>query len=181
MKMKNIAILIAAFASSQIAYASSDSVQVNITGKVVANSCTVTEKADGASVDFGRVSTDDFGTEVGTVASSQDFILHLKDCGADATSVTVSASGTPDDNLPDAFKNNATGTTGGATNVGVTIFGGSDTNTQLKPDSGTVDYNLDPKNDSNDLPFKAKLVRDSTDAIGTGTETSVVTLKLVYN
>lgn len=178
MKLKNIAILIAAFAASQMTYAASDSVKVNIKGEVVANSCTVTEEASGASVDFGRVSVDDFGADAGAVGSTQDFALHLTDCGADTTSVTVSASGTADDNMADAFANEATD---GAKNVAVTIFGGNDTNTQLKPTEGTVDYALSPSTDTNELPFKAKLIRDSKDAIGTGSETSVVTLKLVYN
>ncbi|MGU3428893.1 fimbrial protein [Enterobacter hormaechei] len=179
MKVTKLALLVPALTVSLMANAATDSVNVNISGTVVANSCTITEKAAGASVSFGRVSVGDFSTTPGFAAATKDFSIHLTDCGADTSSVTISASGTPDLTLPEAFINEAT--TGAATNVGVTIFGGADRTTQLKPSGdNNVTYDLDAKNE-NELPFTAKLVQDSAKTPGTGELTSVVTLKLLYN
>lgn len=153
------------------AQAASDTAQINITATVVDSTCTLdTSKVP---VDLGRAAGRDFAA-AGDVGASATFKLHLSNCGADVTKVKVTASGTPDDDNSELFKN-----TGAATGVGVAVFGDANQSTQLKPDGNAVEYDITGQKEA-DLPFKAELRQSADTKPGTGDVVSVLTLTLTY-
>ncbi|MGL5969094.1 MAG: fimbrial protein [Kluyvera sp.] len=152
--------------------AASDTATINITATVVDNTCTP-EWTAAVPVNLGRAAVRDF-TAPGAVGASSTFDLKLKDCGADTTKVKVTASGAADGSNSELFKN-----TGGATGVGIALFGDATQSTQLKPGSGEVEYDIAGKTDAV-MTFKAEL-RQSADAKpAAGDVVSMVTLTMAY-
>lgn len=86
-------------ASMQMAHAANDtSGTVNFTGKVLANTCTLTSKD--VSVDMGFVLTDQF-TQAGNTGPNKDVDIKLTGCDAELQGATVKFTGTADTTAPD--------------------------------------------------------------------------------
>lgn len=173
-KIAMLTVTTALFSVSMGANAATDSAVVNITATVVNNTCTPTWTGAGVDVALGRVSQKDFGGA--KTAGDTPFNLKLEGCGADATTVTVKASGSPD--LVDAniFKNEDSS---GSTGVGVAIFGDETQSTQMKPNGdGSVTYTI--ANNQVDMAFKAQLKQTGADAPTSGAVKSTVTLNIEY-
>lgn len=155
------------------AQAATDSATINLSATVVDNTCTTEWSTAGVDVNMNRVSLQDFSDKVG---ASKNFTLSLKDCGADTTTVKVTATGTPDDQDNTLFSNTEAK---GASGVGFSIWGGSTQATQMKPDgSGTAEYTI--TDGKADMVFLAKLMQTGTDTPGTGEVKSIVTMTVDY-
>lgn len=158
------------------AQAATDSAQVTVSATVVDNTCTPGWPSTGVQVNLERASLKDF-TGTGSIGASKPFQLLLKDCGSGATSVTVTAGGTPDTNNPALFANSAAS---GASGVGLGIFGASTQETQLQPDgSNNVLYNIEDGKVS--MGFVAKLIQSGATKPTSGDFKSVLTLNVAYN
>lgn len=156
------------------AHAASDSATVNITASVVDNTCTPQWSEGGVNVAMNRVSLNDFGAD--RVAATKNFTLSLANCGSGATTVKVRAAGTSDMTDSALFRNSAAG---GATGVGVGVWGDSAQATQLLPDgSNNVEYTI--ADNRVDMVFQAKLMKSGVEAPSIGEVNSVVTMMVDY-
>lgn len=158
---------------SMNANAASDSVPVNITATVVENTCTPSWELSGMNVDFSRVSVKDFG--VGKAAGQKSFSLSLKDCGANATKVSVTASGSPDGTDSKLFANSVSTTSG----VGVAIWGGPSQSTQMTPD-GQVSVEYPITDNASTMTFSARLMQSGSTAPVAGDVKSTITMTVTY-
>lgn len=158
-------------------------VAVTFTGTIVDNTCdtpTVTDST-GNIVDFGQVSLANFGPSVGDYAAEQDFSLTFSNCGTDVGNVKVTFTG-PEAVDAASLKN----ISGSATGVGVRVFGGPDTDTELTINSddaaATGVYTSLTSTGSHQLPFKARMVRTTVgaDALTVGTLDTQGTLVVHY-
>lgn len=175
--VKRIGVISAIAASllmaSSAANAASDSVPVNITATVVNNTCTPDWSVSGVNVDLSRVAVKDFASD--KVGSTKTFTLNLKDCGSDATKVTVSASGAADSTDASLFSNTVSSTSG----VGVGIWGGASQDTQMKPNGdGSVEYSI--SNNAANMTFMAKLMQTGDTSPVAGEVKSTVTMTITY-
>lgn len=167
------AIAASLFMTSLTANAASDSVPVNITASVVNNTCTPDWAVSGVNVDLSRVAVKDFGSD--KVGSTNTFTLNLKDCGSDATKVTVSASGAADGTDASLFSNTVSSTSG----VGVGIWGGPSQTTQMKPNGdGNVEYPI--SNNAANMTFMVKLMQTGDSTPVAGQVKSTVTMTIAY-
>lgn len=153
--------------------------QVNITATVVGGTCTPSWKSSTpVAVDLGKVSDTNMADK-GDIGSMKPFTLSLTDCASGISKVSVMSVGTPDSVDSSAYANLDAGTTA-AKGVAVTLFGGTDQKTQLKPSGSTADYAIN--NGGADMVFLAKLERtsDSSTAITDGSLQSTATLYMTY-
>lgn len=172
-KLSFVLLVILSVLKSNVVMAFGNSANIEITGEIVSNTCTVDKTT--VPVDLGRVSVNDFNNTNGSTAGLTAFTVTLKDCGEDTTSVLVSASGTNDDDDNEAFKLN---NTDGAQGVAVLI---KDENQRvLIPNdaSSTSEYSILPQKGENDLQFFAEYVK--TGAIKTGAANTSATLNIDY-
>lgn len=158
---------------SSVAMAFGNSANVEITGEIVSNTCTVDKTT--VPVDLGRVSVNDFSSANGSTAGLTAFTVTLKDCGEDTTSVLVSASGTKDDADNEAFKLN---NTDGAQGVAVLIKDEKQRVLIPNDESSTSEYSIQPQKGENDLQFYAEYVK--TGEIKTGAANTSATLNIDY-
>ncbi|MFA1240772.1 fimbrial protein [Serratia odorifera] len=143
-------------------------VSVTFTGTILDNTCdtpTVTDSANN-TVDFGRVSLSNFGTAIGTEAAEEEFSLSFTNCGASAEDVNITFRGTAAaDNIS---LDNVSGTAAG---VGVKVYGGPATDTELTINTAAMgEYtSLSSGTGPHLVPLKAKLVRTTEGAVTAGT------------
>jgi major type 1 subunit fimbrin (pilin) len=99
------------------AVAASDSAEINVSGKILANTCTI----GSASYDVELPAVADRDIKgAGTVSAvSVEVPVLLTGCGADVSTVKVTASGTGSGNY---FTNSVNATAGGATGVGIAFY-----------------------------------------------------------
>lgn len=154
--------------------------QVKVTATVTGKTCTPTWNATKAeTVMLGNVA-DTALANVGDVGTTKPFTLSLNDCDSGVTKVNVWAAGMPDSADTAAFKNTAS--TGAASGVAVTLWGGDDQSTQLTPDKrSSVAYTV--TDGAAAMTFLAKLQR--TAAVGDeqtkdGAVESIATLYMGY-
>lgn len=172
-KITCLSAVIVMLISSQISKAS-NTAAITITGRVLANSCTV----DTASA-VQNVSLPDIGdrslTAKGQTGGEKTIIVNLRNCGVSTGSVIVTASGGTDANDPAAFANTAAG---GATGVGL-YFYQTDGKTLFSPDGSVNETSsLEPSVD-NVLRFKAAYVSTLAN-VGAGGFSTVVNLRFDY-
>lgn len=159
------------------AQAASDMAVITITGRVLANTCTIDSGSASQTVTLPDIADRDISGK-GTTGGAKDVVIVLKDCGAAASGVEVRASGNPDTKDTTAFTNAVAQADGGATGVGVYFFQ-TDGTTKFLPD-GTVTQTsaLTPSVD-NILTYKASYVGTS-DAVTAGTFSTVVNMTFDY-
>lgn len=159
------------------AQAASDTATITITGKVLANTCTIDSGSATQTIPLDDISDRDIRGK-GTTGGPKDVVIKLTNCGAGASDVEVSASGTPDDDDTSAFANVKTQADGGATGVGVYFFQ-TDGTTKFVP-AGTAKQisPLTPSVD-NSLTYKAAFV-GTKDTVTAGEFSTVVNMTFDY-
>jgi len=152
--------------------------QVNITATVTGGTCTPSwSSTSPVAVVLGKVSDTDMAGK-GDIGSMRPFTLSLTNCASGINKVSVMSVGTPDSLDTSAYANLSPANA--AKGVAVTLFGGSDQKTQMKPSGSSVDYAI--SNGGADMVFLAKLERttDSGTAITDGDLQSTATLYMTY-
>lgn len=155
-------------------YAASDSAIITITGKVLANTCTIDEASAKQSITLSDIADRDI-KGVGKTGGEKNISIVLKDCGAAASNVVVTASGTPDDDDTTAFANTATD---GAEGVGL-YFYQTDGSTKFKPDGSAEETSALTPSADNTLTYKAAYV-GTKDTVKAGDFSTVVNMKFDY-
>lgn len=159
------------------AQAASDTAVVTITGRVLANTCTIDSGSATQTVTLPDIADRDIRGK-GTTGGATDVVIVLKNCGASASGVVVSASGNPDTDDTTAFTNAVAQDDGGATGVGVYFFQTDGTTKFLPGGTVTQTSTLTPSVD-NTLTYKASYVGTS-DAVTAGTFSTVVNMTFDY-
>ncbi|EIC85708.1 fimbrial protein [Serratia sp. M24T3] len=145
---------------------------ITVTASVVSNTCTLDTPS--ATVALGRLSLNQF-TSVDSESSAKPFKLTLSKCGAGATGVKVSATGTEDATDNDLFKN-----TGAAKGFGIKIMGGDKLTKQLSKSSGLGEYPITKPTGTTDLNLNASVVQTEA-AVTAGDVTSSINLEVTYD
>lgn len=152
-----------------VVLAAADSARIHITGNIKAGTC----KPQDTEVDFKDVDRSSFSGD-GTVGSTKEFTLKLTGCSSDITKINMSATGTADDNHPEAFA--TTKDDGSVDNLAVII---THNDTDIQPD-GTTDIVLQPTDGNVSETFTASLIQDSDELPALGTFSSTVTVSFEY-
>ncbi|AWF33356.1 fimbrial family protein (plasmid) [Klebsiella oxytoca] len=168
--------VIAAVAWSMTAntWAASDRATITITGKVLANTCTIDSASARQNITLPNIADRDI-KGVGKTGGETNISIALTDCGKAASNVVVTASGTPDAEDPTAFSNTVTD---GAEGVGLYFYqtGGTE---KFKPDGSVRQTSpLTPSVD-NTLTYKASYV-GTNDTVKAGGFSTVVNMTFEY-
>lgn len=111
-------------------------VAVTFTGTIMDNTCDTVSVGDAGTVAFGTISQSDFGTSgIGAVGATKEFTIDFANCGTEAKDVDVWFVG----NTTNAINalDNSTGA-GKAANVGIQVYGGTDSSILLKSNDVTA-------------------------------------------
>ncbi|WP_072052692.1 fimbrial protein [Pantoea anthophila] len=160
--------------SASSTWAVSDSAKINVSGKIVSNTCIIDDKLSDLSPVLDTISDRDL-QGVGKTQGQKKIAIVLKDCGKDTTGVSIKASGDADKESSSAFINTAT--TSAATGVGL-YFYETDLSTLFKPD-GSVTEEATLKPGDNTLTYQAAYVA-TKESPGAGDFSAVVNLTLNY-
>lgn len=161
---------------SGLAQAASDGTALIINGKVLANTCTLSSGSKEQVITLSDIADRDIRGK-GTTGGEKEVNMVLRDCGAAATAVVVTAWGEADSDDTSAFRNAKTEATG-ATGVGL-YFYQTDGKTKFNPDGlGTERSTLTPSA-NNTLIYKAAYVGTS-DAVVAGEFSTVVNMSFEY-
>lgn len=165
------------FMAAGAAHAASDTATITITGRVLANTCTIDSGSATQTIQLDDISDRDIRGK-GTTGGKKDVVIKLTNCGAGASGVVVSASGSEDTDDASAFANVKAQADGGATGVGVYFFQ-TDGTTKFVP-AGTAKQTseLTPSVD-NTLTYKASYV-GTKDAVTAGDFSTVVNMTFEY-
>ncbi|EIX6432903.1 type 1 fimbrial protein [Salmonella enterica] len=134
---------------------------INFTGTVTADTCTVAiNDQTNPTLNLGTVNVTDLAAQ-GDTGPATDFTLSLSACPSTVTTASVMFSGDQDTGLDTAFKNETSALDGGAGNVGVQLYDGSQK--QISPDqsvdvSGYLVANTDGTSSSAQIPFSARMI-----------------------
>lgn len=143
---------------------------VTVTGDILPSTCELDQPDGNYTLDLGNIGVLDLSEEVGEPSSQRaDTEIRFTNCDPSLTSIDMTFNGTPDDDLPDYFKN-----TGDATGVAIDIGSGSD-----KRPGETKTIDIDSSTHSASDSFTARLVK-TTENITPGTISGVITLDIVY-
>lgn len=177
MKRLTLVTTLMAFMAAGAAQAASDTANITITGKVLANTCTIDSSSATQNIPLDDISDRDIRGK-GTTGGKKDVVIKLTNCGAGASGVVVSASGKADDGDATAFANARAQADGGATGVAVYFFQ-TDGTTKFVP-AGTVTQTspLTPSVD-NTLTYKAAFV-GTKDVVTAGDFSTVVNMTFDY-
>jgi major type 1 subunit fimbrin (pilin) len=159
------------------AQAASDTAVVTVTGRVLANTCTIDSGSATQTVTLPDISDRDIRGK-GTTGGAKDVVIVLRNCGASASGVVVRATGNPDADDSTAFTNAVAQAGGGATGVGVYFFQTDGTTKFLPGGSVTQTSALTPSVD-NTLTYKASYV-GTKDVVTAGTFSTVVNMTFDY-
>jgi len=160
---------------SQIAVASTDTVNVTITGDIKDTTCAVTNLAP--TFKMPDVTVDDFQAKAGTVVGSVTVPITFANCDPNGVQVTIKVTGVADPSAPTTFKNTASGTTA-ATGVGLQ-FHDVDTNNSLFKTDGSLPAGWNTQVNGMTIPYKANYI--STNAtVKAGNFSTVVTIDVIY-
>jgi len=175
------ALLITAAATlSGSAFAASDGTKIQVTGKIVDNTCIINDSGSDLSPTLATVSARELKGK-GTTLGKRDVKLVLKDCGKDITrGVTITAKGTPDtsDTGGYAFKNSATGTSA-ASGIGLRFYKSADKSTPFMANGSVAETVTFLKEGDNTLTFAAAYVA-TADEPSAGNFNTTVNLTLAY-
>lgn len=135
--------------------------QVEFTGSVSDNACTITTDSVNKAVSLGQVQLSSFAAEVGSTANSTPFSISLENCStATKKNVAITFSGQQD--VTDAT---LLGLTGSNQVAGLAIqINDARTGSKLPLNTPTTDYVLRPQ--SNTYDFTAAYVRTAADTLG---------------
>lgn len=157
-----------------ISLATSDSATITITGRVLANTCTIDNGSVRQTVILPDVSDRDFH-DVGVTAGETPVTIRLNDCGSDIQLVVVTASGDADSVNSQAFNNSYNGQNK-ANGVAINFY--RTDGILFSPNgSNPEETKLIPGN--NVLVYKASYI-STTKKIAGGNITSVINLELEY-
>lgn len=177
MKRLTRATALMALMAAGAAQAASDTATITITGKVLANTCTIDSGSAVQTITLDDISDRDIRGK-GTTGGKKDVVIKLTNCGASATGVEVSASGTPDDDDTSAFANVKTQADGGATGVGVYFYQTGGTTKFVPAGTAKQTSPLTPSVD-NSLTYKAAFV-GTKDTVTAGEFSTVVNMTFDY-
>ncbi len=139
---------------SVAAQAAGDSAQIQVRGKVLANTCVIDDNSATQTVDLPAVSDRDLAGN--TITGEKIFTIRFNDCGSSVGKLLITASGRQDSNNNQAFAN-VLDDAGGAKGVAVYVYQ-TDGKTLFEPSGkSTETYTLTPSV-SNNLTFKAAYV-----------------------
>ncbi|MFP1726074.1 fimbrial protein [Lonsdalea quercina] len=157
-------------------YAADDTATITITGTVKANTCAIDDNSKNQTVPLPDISDRDI--QKSKMAGERSFNIILTGCGAAASAVKVTASGTADENDGMAFANNVSSSEGGATGVGVYVYE-TDNATQFKPDGSTTETSTLTPSQDNTLTYKVAYVGTQNTATA-GKFSSIMNMKFEY-
>lgn len=155
-------------------YAASDSATITITGRVLANTCTIDSASATQSIVLSDIADRDI-KGIGKTGGEKNISIVLKDCGAAASNVVVTASGATDGDDSSAFSNSATD---GAEGVGL-YFYQTDGATKFKPDGSVQETSALTPSADNTLTYKASYV-GTKGTVTAGDFSTVVNMKFEY-
>lgn len=160
--------------------------QIEFTGSVTDNACTINTNSVNRSVELGQVRIADFGPAVGDAAGGNTFSISLDNCSTTTRkNVAIRFSG-----QQDAVDSTLLGLTGENQVKGVAIrINDQRTGNQVALNMPTSDYELRPQ--SNTFDFSAEYVRTAVDTknsdgditasgIGTGQVYALASFDVIY-
>lgn len=147
------------------------SAQVEITANVLPTTCTASWAGHDTRVSLGSVAKSFMGDHTGDVGLTKSFELALTACDPGVNKVKVTASGTADTDVTDAFKNTETA---GAQGVAVQLLTGSEV-----VSNGHV-HEYSAANNEIHMPFTAQLINTKGSGVTAGPVKSTVTLAIDY-
>ena len=151
-----------------------DGASINVTGNVIASTCTVSPNSESKEVKLGNISSRQF-QRVGDVSPAQIFVLNLEKCSPSATQVTVTFSGEQDAQNPDLLAIESG--EGSASGIGVAIYDKS--RTLLPMGHASTSYPLQP-DQTVALTFYARYLQ-TKDAVISGNAIATTTFVLNYD
>lgn len=155
-------------------YAASDSAVITITGKVLANTCTIDNASKEQNIVLPDISDRDI-RGLGKTGGMKDIIITLAECGASVGNVAITTSGAVDSDDSTAFANTASE---GAEGVGL-YFYQTDGITTFKPDGSVTEERALVPSENNVLTFKAAYV-GTKDTVKAGDFNAVVNINFEY-
>ncbi|SFT38273.1 major type 1 subunit fimbrin (pilin) [Kosakonia arachidis] len=161
---------------SGLALAASDSSSITFNGKVLANTCTLSSGSKEQVITLSDIADRDIKGK-GTTGGETEVNMVLRDCGAAATAVMVTAWGEADNDDTSAFRN-AKAEGEGATGVGL-YFYQTDGRTKFKPDGLIKERSTLTPSANNTLIYKAAYV-GTKDAVVAGEFSTVVNMSFEY-
>ncbi|KOY60671.1 hypothetical protein AM629_18040 [Photorhabdus heterorhabditis] len=159
---------------SGLAQAASDGTSLIVNGKVLANTCTLSSGSKEQLITLSDIADRDIKGK-GTTGGEKEVNMVLRDCGAAATEMKVTAWGDADSDDTSAFRN-AEGE--GATGVGL-YFYQTDGKTKFNPDGLVTEKSTLTPSANNTLIYKAAYV-GTGDAVVAGKFSTVVNMSFEY-
>ncbi|QEW32582.1 fimbrial protein [Erwinia billingiae] len=155
------------------AVAASDTAKINIGGKILANTCTIEKNS--YDVTLNSISDRDIKGAGKVSDAAKEVPVRLTGCGADVTTVVVTASGSGSNNY---FANSVDATAGGATGVGI-IFYQTDKTTPFNSNGSVKEISdLNASGDTT-LIYTAKYIA-TADNVTAGDVRTAVSLQFDY-
>jgi len=154
-----------------------DSAVITINGRVIANTCTIDSNSASQIITLNDVADRDIRGK-GKTSGEKEVTINLKDCGAQATAVTVTASGAADADDNTAFRNVITESNGGATGVGLYFYQESST-AKFTPDGAATQSRQLIPNSDNVLTYKAAYT-GTKDTVTAGAFSTVINMMFEY-
>lgn len=159
------------------AYAASDSAIITITGRVLANTCTVDSASANQNIVLPDIADRDIaGT--GKTGGEKEVNIILKDCGGDAGSVVVTVTGNQDPLDDSAFANAIPAGNNSADGVAL-YFMQTDGVTKFSPSGSVQETSILTPAQDNTLVYKASYV-GTKDTVTAGNFSTVVNMQFAY-
>lgn len=148
--------------------------EINISGKIVDKTCTVSANSAQFLVSLGSVASKQFARS-GDGTRYEPFSLHLEKCGATASHVSVTFTGTPDSH--DSSLLALTQETGSATGMGIALYDSNKNQIpMMQPEAGKE---LEPHQATVTLNFYARYLANG-DVVSAGEANASTTFVLNY-
>ncbi|MCP1205607.1 type 1 fimbrial protein [Pantoea sp. B550] len=165
---RKLALIAILFSGSAL---SASEVTVNINGNISSNTCEVDTASSKLTVQMGMIATNTF-SQTGAASPSVPFDIKLVDCGADASSVSVTFTGTGDSTNGDLVAV----ASGGATGLGIALYDYQGKQIAVNKASNAVTLNA---NADNTLNFSAAYVSTAPN-VTAGAADGSATFSLTY-
>ncbi|HDR2350171.1 TPA: type 1 fimbrial protein [Enterobacter asburiae] len=105
MKLRSATLSIAASFIFCVTAQASDPVQITVTGNIVASPCTVSTANGSQTVNLGDDLQSADLQKAGSATPWKNFVIQLDNCPDGTTTVDATFHGTPDESLPEYYKN----------------------------------------------------------------------------
>jgi major type 1 subunit fimbrin (pilin) len=171
---KNLVAVAMLAASAFTANVFAEDGQINFTGSIIPNPCTVTSDTKNQTIDMGKIGVTSFPI-AGARSRAQTFSLQLTNCPDTITSAKVNFGGAPIDNDPAILA--LTNEPGVATGVGIQISDRTDTPVKMRDLSGS--YPLASGTAVNTLSFTARYISTVAN-VTSGSANAVTDFTIVY-